>query len=235
MDKLQAGALTLGITLTPSQIEQFELYYRELTDWNQKINLTSITDHNEVQVKHFLDSLTLASAIKATYNPGVIDIGTGAGLPGIPLILAFPGIKLTLLEATAKKTKFLEYIVSKLGLNGVTIITGRAEEVAHKEEYREKYDFALARAVASLPALVEIALPFCVTGGRFVAQKKGDISQEIESSRKALDVIGGKLIEIKPISIEGLHDNRVLVIIEKIRSTPPNYPRRPGMPEKRPL
>jgi 16S rRNA (guanine527-N7)-methyltransferase len=235
MDKLRSAATTLGINLTSSQIEQFEVYYRELISWNQKVNLTAITDYIDVQIKHFLDSLTLTAAFNEKSELRVIDIGTGAGLPGIPLKIALPQISLTLLEATAKKTRFLEHIVSLLGFKEVTIITGRAEEIAHKTEFREKYDIALSRAVAALPTLIELSLPFCTVGGRFIAMKKGDIWQETSRSEKALEIIGGKLTEIKTVTLEGLEDERVLVIIDKIKSTPPNCPRRSGMPEKRPL
>jgi 16S rRNA (guanine527-N7)-methyltransferase len=238
MEILQAGAQKLGLHLMPQQLEQFEVYYRELIYWNKHVNLTAITGYEEVQVKHFLDSLTVIEAIKpvnTVKSLNIIDVGTGAGMPGIPLKIVFPEIKLTLLEATAKKTKFLEHMVEKLGLKDVTIVVGRAEEVAHNYQYREKFEVVLSRAVASLPALVELTLPFCASGGLFIAQKKGDIGEEIEQSHKAIMMMGGRLREIRTIALKEPDDQRCLVIIDKIKATPEKYPRRPGMPEKRPL
>jgi len=238
MKKLRDGAQKLGLHLTPKQVEQFEIYYRELVDWNERMNLTSVTDYEEVQVKHFLDSLTVITAIKPL-NKGqrlsVIDVGTGAGLPGIPLTILLPGIKLVLLEATARKTKFLHHVVGRLGLDNVEIAVGRAEEAAHDLKYREKFDLVLSRAVASLPTLVELTLPFCAVGGRFIAQKKGNIGREVERSQKAIDILGGSLREVKSIELEELYDKRCLVVIDKIRSAPAEYPRRPGIPAKRPI
>jgi 16S rRNA (guanine527-N7)-methyltransferase len=237
MEKLESGAQKLGLYLSPGQLEQFEVYYRELVDWNRKINLTSITDYEEVQTKHFLDSLTVATAMPPSTgnNLRVIDVGTGAGLPGIPLKILLPGIRLTLLEATAKKAKFLGHLMERLGLDSVEIVVGRAEEAAHEVQYREKFDLVLSRAVASLPALVELTLPFCTAGGRFVAQKKGDIEQEVKQSYKAIAAMGGRLSEIRLIELEKLDDKRYLIIIDKVKSTPAEYPRRPGMPAKRPI
>lgn len=238
MEKLESGAEKLGLHLNSRQVEQFETYYKELIDWNRKINLTRITDYEEVQVKHFLDSLTVTKAI----NPKdigeslrVIDVGTGAGLPGIPVKILLPGIRLYLLEATAKKAKFLEHLIKKLGLDDVEIVVGRAEEAAHKPQYREKFDLVISRAVATLPALVELTLPFCSVTGSFIAQKKGDIREEVKQSNRAIDVLGGRLREIKPIELDELNDNRCLIIIDKTKSTPAKYPRRPGMPDKRPI
>jgi 16S rRNA (guanine527-N7)-methyltransferase len=238
MDKLISAAQQLGIHLSQTQIEQFETYYRELIAWNGKINLTSITDYEEVQTKHFLDSLTVISAFSSKHRerpPSTIDIGTGAGFPGIPLKIILPDISIMLLEATTKKTKFLEYLVTKLLLKDVDIVASRAEEIAHDTRYREKFDLVVSRAVASLPALVEFALPFCAIGGLFIAQKKGDITEEVAQSLKAITLLGGTLREVKSVELEELPDNRTLVIIDKIKSTPPTYPRRPGMPEKRPI
>jgi 16S rRNA (guanine527-N7)-methyltransferase len=235
MEKLKSGTQRLGINLTPLQLGQFEDYYRQLIDWNKRINLTSVTDYEEVQIKHFLDSLSLVSAIDFSRELDIIDIGTGAGLPGIPLKIVFPNIKITLLEATMKKTKFLEQMVDELGLKDVGIIAGRAETVAHDVKYREKYGVVLSRAVAALPALAELMLPFCCIGGVCVVQKKGDIGAEIAQSEKAIEVMGGKLRGVKAVELKELNDNRWLVILDKIGHTPANYPRRPGMPEKRPI
>lgn len=238
METLDIGVKKLGLHLNSVQLEKFEVYYKELLDWNARINLTSITEYEEVQVKHFLDSLTVAAAIGPDIDGkplNVIDVGTGAGLPGIPLKIVFPNISLTLLEATDKKTKFLEHLISKLDLKDVAIVTGRAEEAAHKPQYREKFDVVLSRAVASLPALAELTLPFCKINGCFIAQKKGDIAGEVEQAQKAINLMGGRLRKIKLVELKEFDDNRCLVIIDKVKSTPAEYPRRPGRPEKRPI
>ena len=238
MQKLVDGTRKLGITLTEEQLNKFEVYYRELVDWNKHMNLTSITDYDAVQVRHFLDSLSVARGIKSRdikLGIKVIDIGTGAGLPGIPLKIALPEIRLVLLEATSKKVKFLQHIVAMLGLENVEIVNGRAEAIAHDVQYREKFNLALSRAVAALPTLVELALPFCKTGGRFIAQKKGDVEKELKQAEKAIATMGGRFNEVKPVELLTPEDKRCLVIIDKISPSPTAYPRRPGMPEKRPL
>jgi 16S rRNA (guanine527-N7)-methyltransferase len=238
MKRLYSGAQKLGIKLTPWQLEQFEIYYRELIDWNKRMNLTSITGYEEVQLKHFLDSLTVTMATKLS-APGssinFIDIGTGAGLPGVPLRILWPTIRLVLLEATAKKAKFLEHLVARLGLDSVEVVVGRAEVVAHEARYRERFDLVLSRAVAALPGLAELTLPFCAVGGVFITQKKGDITREINQASRAIVVLGGKIREVKTVELEELSDERSLVVIDKIKPTPDEYPRRPGIPEKRPL
>ena len=238
MDKLIANAAKLGVALTEEQAAAFEAFYLILVDWNRKVNLTAITNETEVRDKHFLDSLTAALAFNfgdSSRLLNVIDIGSGAGFPGLPLKIAYPHIHLTLLEATAKKTQFLEYVVKKFGLKDVQIINGRAEDVAHQQQHREKYQVVLSRAVASLPVLAEIALPFCAPGGLFIAFKKGDILDELQQSGRAVDIMGGTLKEIIPVGPELFDDERRLVVIEKIKPSPEGYPRRPGMPEKRPL
>jgi 16S rRNA (guanine527-N7)-methyltransferase len=238
MEILKSGARGLGIDLTERQLEQFETYYRELVAWNARMNLTAITDYQEAQTGHFLDSLTIITAL----SPGerarplsVIDIGTGAGLPGLPLKIIMPRTLLVLLEATTKKCQFLEYLTGKLGLPDTEIVNARAEDAARDPRYREKFDLALARAVAALPVLLELALPFCAGSGLFIAQKKGDVEREIEQSQKAIDILGGRLREIKPVRLKGLDDGRVLVVIEKVSPSPPGYPRRPGIPAKKPI
>jgi 16S rRNA (guanine527-N7)-methyltransferase len=233
---LKRGAGELGLTLTPGQIEQFETYYRELVEWNRKVNLTAITGYEDVQVRHFLDSLTVVLATDVPPDgASVIDIGSGAGLPGIPFKIVFPAVRLTLLEATAKKVRFLEHLVKTLSLRDVEILAGRAEELGHEPRCREKFDLVLCRAVASLPALVELGLPFNAVSGRLVAWKKGDVSRELEASGRAVAVLGGRISATLPVEIDGLRDGRCLVVIEKISATPGAYPRRPGLPARRPL
>ena len=237
MRYLAEGAEKLGIALDTLKNEQLEIYFRELVEWNKDINLTAITDSEGVQVKHFLDSLTMVPLIKekSSGSFSIIDVGTGAGFPGIPLKIAMPEIKVTLLEATAKKVLFLEHIIKELKLVDIEVITGRAEEAAQKPEYREKFDIVVARAVAELAVLAELTLPFCAVGGYLIAQKKGDIQVELEKSLNAIEMLGGRLSSIEKIRLEGLEDMRYLVVIDKVKSTPEKYPRRPGMPEKRPI
>ena len=235
MEELKSGAKKLGIELNPGQLEQFDTYYHELVDWNQSINLTAITDYEEVQLKHFLDSLTIALVWRSAEGDSVIDVGTGAGMPGIPLKIAFPDIKLVLLEATAKKVSFLHHIRQKLALGDVEIIVGRAEEVAHVAQYRERFRLVLSRAVAPLPTLVELTIPFCALGGSFIALKKGSVDEEVSRANKAISALGGRLRELKGIELEEFADERYLVVINKIALTPEQYPRRPGVPGKKPL
>ena len=235
MDSLFIGASRLGIELSQGHLEQFEVYYRELVAWNRKINLTAITDYEEVQIKHFLDSISIAPVLGNNKGLKLIDIGTGAGLPGIPIKIVRPDISLTLLEATTKKVRFLQHVTDRLRLKDVVTVNGRAEEIAHRYQYREQYDVAVSRAVALLPVLVELALPFCRIGGLFIAQKKGDSEQEIQQSARSITEMGGKLKDIVAVSIEDSREKRKLVIIEKVKSTPDKYPRRPGIPARKPI
>jgi len=239
MEKLIEGAGKLGIEFNARQVKQFELYYQELIAWNKKINLTAITDYSSVQVKHFLDSLTVTLALpqEEMERPDfdIIDIGTGAGFPGVPLKILLPQPRLVLIEPTTKKTAFLRHIIDKLELENIEILNSRAEEAAHLSPYREQFAMVLSRAVASLPALVELTLPFCRIGGRFIAQKKGGIDQEINQAEKAIAALGGKLDQIKKIELDEFEDMRYLVIVDKIYPTPNKYPRRPGLPKRRPI
>jgi len=193
---------------------------QELIDWNRRLNLTAITDYEEVQVRHFLDSLTVALALRQPPFKGMklIDVGTGAGIPGIPLKLLLPDTNLVLLDA-----------------NDVEIVVERAEEIAHRPEYRQRFDLVLSRAVAGLSTLVELTLPFCAIGGRFIAQKKGNIEAEVQAAQRAISLMGGKMTDVKRIELPEFADERWLVVIDKVENTPPQYPRRPGVPAKRPL
>jgi len=234
MERLIAGAQRLGLLLTPEQVAAFQVYYEELIRWNRKVNLTAIVDYEEVQLKHFLDSLTITLAFK-DMPPLLLDVGAGAGLPGIPLKILFPNIRLTLLDSVARKTSFLAHLVVRLGLEGVEVLTGRAEHLAHDGRYRERFDLVLSRGVAKLATLAELALPFCTMGGTFIAQKKGEIEGEIKAAARAIDILGGRLKGVKWVGMEELGEERALVIIDKLNPTPQHYPRRAGVPQKRPL
>lgn len=237
METLITGASRLGIGLDPVQVARFQRYYDELVKWNQKANLTSVTGYEEVQTRHFLDSLTVASELSPAVLSGdgkILDVGSGAGFPGLPLKIAYPRLNLTLLEATAKKSAFLSHVVESLGLEDVEVVTGRAEDQAHKPKMREQFDIVVSRALAKLNVLVELCLPFCSLGGLTIAQKGRDIDLELREAQTAIDTLGGK---IKDSSVPNTSATNIgtLVVIEKLRPTPANYPRRPGIPSKRPL
>ena len=233
----EAATAFLGRPLSQAELDRFVLYRDLLLDWNRGVNLTSVTDPTEVETRHFADSLSVASAPEARLDTPVrvIDVGSGAGFPGLPLNIAYPVMALTLLESTGKKAAFLRHVVERLGLNGVSVVWGRAEDIAHREAHREAYDLVLARAVAPMAALAELTLPFCRLGGHLVAQKQGDIGPELAGAAPALEALGGRLKRRIEVSAPGLDRVRELVVVEKVASTPPRYPRRPGMPAKRPI
>jgi 16S rRNA (guanine527-N7)-methyltransferase len=238
MEALIAGARKLNIRLTEHHVTAFETYYRELTSWNERFNLTAITDREGVLVRHFLDSLScLKVLLWADLAAGarVIDVGTGAGFPGLPLKIVCPGMRLTLLEATRKKVTYLEHIVRELGLRDVEVIHGRAEELGHSSEHREGHDWALARAVGEMATLAEYLLPLVQVGGAMLAQKGEDAAVEVQASEAAVTALGGRVRQLVPVELRGLAETRYLVVVDKIASTPDKYPRRPGMPKKRPI
>lgn len=240
MQYLAAGARSLNIPLTPDQLDAFLIYYQTLVTWNERVNLTRITDYREVQVKHFLDSLSCWPLVERVSGGGgdgplLIDVGAGAGFPGLALKIARPGLRLTLLEATGKKADFLESVVGRLGLSGVRVLKARAEEVGQDPAHREGYHLALARALAGTATLAELTLPLVQVGGLVVAFKGEDPAAEVKAAQKAILTLGGKLGEIRPVTVPGLEAERHLVVLEKVSPTPTKYPRRPGMPAKRPL
>jgi 16S rRNA (guanine527-N7)-methyltransferase len=225
----------LGIHLTEAQLVAFATYERELIDWNQRFNLTAITDPDQIRIKHFLDSLSCWLGMPQAASAQVIDVGAGAGFPGIPLKILQPEMRLTLVEATAKKASFIEHIVQVLGLPNVSVLTKRAEDAGQMPEHRETYDWVIARALAPMPVLAEYLFPFAKVGGSVLAQKGKDARQEIETAKAAFEKLGGELKEIIPVNIPGLEEERYLVVVKKIVPTPATYPRRAGMPSKRPL
>jgi 16S rRNA (guanine527-N7)-methyltransferase len=231
----------------------FEVYYQELSVWNRRFNLTTVTGCEEVQVKHFLDSLTclLALAVPATHGherlPNFvplstaetpllcIDVGSGAGFPGLPVKIMRPTLHMTLLDSSRKKVRFLKHLVTRLELDGVEPLWARAEEIGQDPHHRERYDIVLARAVADLAVLVEYCLPLCRKGGRFIAQKGSQIEAEVKAAEPATRMLGGRLRDIKTLQLPGLRDPRSVILIDKVEQTPAKYPRRSGMPGKRPL
>jgi 16S rRNA (guanine527-N7)-methyltransferase len=241
MELLKAGAYQMGIPVSDEQLDQFEVYFHELADWNKRANLTAIIEYDDVQVKHFLDSLTVClTAGEALANSEnvplrMIDVGAGAGLPGLALKLVFPEIKLALVESVAKKTAFLHHIVDKLSLESVSIYTGRAEDLAHENDLRDAFDLVVVRALAKLPLLLEFSLPFCKPGGRLVALKHGGDWSEQYSAENALKELGGHIERVSTVIVDGLTDDRVVISVEKTMLTPARYPRGVGIPGKRPL
>jgi 16S rRNA (guanine527-N7)-methyltransferase len=225
----------LGIRFSEEQRAAFDLYARELLEWNRRFNLTSITDPEQIRTKHFLDSLSCWLAMRESPPGKLVDVGAGAGFPGIPLKILKPDIHLTLVEATAKKTGFLLHLVQFLRLEGVHVGTTRAEEFGHLAAHRESFDWAVARAVAPLPVLVEYLLPLVKIGGFALAQKAKDAETEAETARNAIRKLGGEVNEVKKVDVPGLDEERYLVVIKKIARTSETYPRRPGVPSKRPL
>ena len=236
MEQLAREARELfRLQLTPRQVSALAFYERELLDWNRKFNLTALRDAESIRTKHFLDSFSCVLAWGAQPPHHLIDIGTGAGFPGLPLKILYPAMKVTLVESVGKKAMFCEHIVRALGLEGVEVIKARAEEVGCKPEHREQHDWAVARAVANLNVLSEYLLPLVKVGGMMLAQKGENGPAEAQSADRAMKLLGGKLRQVIRVNLPGIADDRYLVLVEKCAATPPKYPRKPGLPVKQPL
>lgn len=225
----------LGIKQDQNQLERFHKFYQLLIEWNKVMNLTGITEYEDVVEKHFVDSLSIIKAVDLTRIHTVIDVGTGAGFPGIPLKIAFPHLRVVLLDSLNKRIKFLDEVISQLGLTEIRTIHGRAEEYARKEEYREQFDLCVSRAVANLSTLSEYCLPYIQVGGIFVPYKSGEIDDEVEQSKKAVRILGGNIKDIMKFELPGTDIHRSFVLIHKEQHTQKKYPRKAGIPAKEPL
>lgn len=225
----------LGIKQDQNQLERFHKFYQLLIEWNKVMNLTGITEYEDVVEKHFVDSLSIIKAIDLTRIHTVIDVGTGAGFPGIPLKIAFPHLRVVLLDSLNKRIKFLDEVISQLGLTEIRTIHGRAEEYARKEEYREQFDLCVSRAVSNLSTLSEYCLPYIQVGGIFVPYKSGEIDDEVEQSKKAVRILGGNIKDVMKFELPGTDIHRSFVLIHKEQHTQKKYPRKAGIPAKEPL
>ncbi len=232
LTKVAAG---YGLKLTTDQIAAMDTYYGLLLEWNEKMNLTAITEPHEVAVKHMIDSLSCYREDVFTSAASIVDVGTGAGFPGIPLKIFQSDIELTLMDSLNKRLNFLREVVDSLGLQGVTFVHARAEEAGKNRAHRENYNIAVSRAVARLNVLCELCLPMVKVGGWFIALKGAQYEDEAREAAKAIAVLGGKIEDIRPVSLPGLTDKRAVIYIRKVAATPSGYPRKAGTPEKKPL
>lgn len=232
---LEEGCRELGITLDEIQKKQFTDFYEYLVEKNKVMNLTGITEFQEVLIKHFLDSLACVKAVDISRIKRIMDIGTGAGFPGVPLKIAFPHLEACLLDSLKKRVNFLEETFQMLKLENITAIHGRAEEYAKNKQYRETYDLCVSRAVSNLATLSEYCLPYVKTGGYFISYKSGTVQEEVEQAQKAVKILGGKIQDVVYFQLPDSEIQRSLVVIEKIKATPGRYPRKAGTPLKEPL
>lgn len=224
-----------GYALSDAQLAQLTRYYELLTEWNARMNLTAITEPDDVALKHMIDSMTAYDAALFTDGARVIDVGTGAGFPGLPLKILAPGIRLTLLDSLQKRVTFLEAVTRALDLTDVTCLHGRAEDVARDSAHRGRYDIAVSRAVARLAVLLEYDMPFLREGGTFIALKGKDAAAELAEAEKAIKILGGKAGALRPVTLPGVEDRRAIITVKKVMPTPKAYPRKAGTPAKKPL
>jgi len=236
MEKLKQEIKSLlGITLTPRQVNALETYEQELLACNARFNLTAIRDVEGIRTKHFLDSLSCLLVLREKPPTRLVDVGTGAGFPGIPLKIVLPAIHLTLVESVGKKADFCRQIINRLALDRVEVVQARAEELGHSPHHRELYNWAVARAVANLPTLVEYLLPLVHVGGAILAQKSESGPAETHSAERATHLLGGRLRQLRKVTLPGIAEERYLIVIDKVAATPPQYPRRVGIPAKKPI
>jgi len=236
MDKLKLETKELiGITLSPYQLSLFEEYEQQLDSWNERYSLTAIHDPEKVRIKHFLDSFSPMLVMKNTPVHKIIDIGTGAGFPGIPLKILLPETEVVLVDSVNKKTEFCNHIIDRLKLKGISAIHDRVENLARESDFREQFDWAVARAVAQLATLSEYMLPFVKVGGRMLAMKGDQGPIETQKAAPAIGLLGGELQQVKRLTLPGVTEDRFLIMIEKKATTPEKYPRRVGVPSKKPL
>lgn len=237
MNHLKILAQEFNIELKDEQIYQFEKYYHLLIETNKVMNLTAITQKDEVITKHFLDSIALAGVYPdiMSNHIKILDLGTGAGFPGIPLKIAFPDLEITLMDSLNKRVKFLQSVIDELKLTNITSVHGRAEEMAKKSEYRQQYELCVSRAVANLSTLSEYCIPFVQVGGKFISYKSSEIEDEVKKGNKVICVLGGKLTTVKNIDLPGSDIKRSFVFIDKVKDTPKIYPRKPGTASKEPI
>ena len=223
------------IPFSSEQQEQFVTYYKMLVEKNKVMNLTAITEFDEVLDKHFLDSIALARYVDLTTSISLIDLGTGAGFPGMPLKIMFPNLKVTLADSLNKRIAFLDEVIGELGVIDIQTVHARAEDLAHNPDYREQYDYCVSRAVANLSSLSEYCLPFVRIGGSFISYKSGEIEEELAAAKKAIFLLGGQFDQVIPFQLEGTDLGRSFVLIKKDKKTAKTYPRKSGMPTKKPL
>jgi len=235
MNQLKEDALQFGVELNEKQLSQFQKYYEMLIEWNEKINLTAITEFEEVLKKHFLDSISIGRLISQNEEVSILDIGTGAGFPGIPIKIAFPCVKVTLLDSLNKRVNFLNEVIKELSLEGISALHGRAEDFAKKKEMREQFDFCVSRAVANLSSLTEFCLPYVKVGGCFVSYKSEKAKEELETAQNAISILGGNNVKTDEFLLPGTDFKRTFIIIKKVKETPAKYPRKAGTPIKQPL
>ena len=235
MNYLKNLSQKVGVSLSDEQLQQFIKYYELLVEWNQVMNLTAITEYKEVVLKHFVDSIALVQTYDLTKSFSVIDVGTGAGFPGIPLKIAFPQLKVTLLDSLNKRVQFLNHVTEQLGLKDIAAIHGRAEDFAKQKEHREQYDLCVSRAVANLASLSEYCIPYVKVGGVFISYKSGNREEEVNQAQKAIKVLGGRLKNKKEFQLPDSDISRSFILIEKVAPTIKKYPRKAGLPTKEPI